>query len=491
MKRVRAMVSIVAVTAAMLAPATTAQADSELGDRLARSVTPDGLNRHLIAIQRIADRNGGHRADPSNGFRETISYVENTMRTAGFDVRVQEFTYDRSVTDKSSLTAGTAAHTPTPMGFSVDTPAGGVTGPLVVVPTDADTGCQAADYAGQNPAGSVVLLFRGGCTFTQKQLVAAEVGAKAVVVYNHSIGAAMGFIDEAQAKVPIVMVGSVAGAALGKLAGTQTTLEVRRHVEPTVTRNVIAETHTGRKDNVITLGAHADSAPTAPGMNDNGSSLAALLELGKQLGGSPKVKNAVRFGFWGAEPRHSGSTPYLESLSFEQQLDIALYLDVAPIGSGNGGYFVFDGDNSTGAPGPMPYGSDKIEQAFRNYFGRVGIPTEEAPAVGQGDYPAFIAAGIPTGGPFAGIPHIKSAAQAAKWGGTAGLSFDPCNHAPCDNLGTVNRGLIDKNADAVAYLTGTYATSTEDVNGVPARARRAAARAAYRTTTVAPAGESR
>ncbi|ALG09252.1 hypothetical protein AOZ06_22155 [Kibdelosporangium phytohabitans] len=486
--------AIAALAAAMTAPATAGAQDApgaQLGDRLARQVTLDGLNRHLIAVQRIADRNGGNRADPGNGFGETISYVENTMRTAGFDVRVQEFTYDRSVTDKSVLAAGAVSYKPTPMGFALDTPAGGVTGRLVVVPTDNDTGCQASDYAGQDAAGSIVLLFRGGCTFTQKQIVAAEAGAKAVVVFNHSIGAAMGFIDEAQAKVPIVMVGSEAGAALAKLAGTQTTLEVRRHVEPTVSRNVIAETRTGRKDNVITLGAHADSAPTAPGMNDNGSSLAALLELGRQLGGSPKVRNAIRFGFWGAEPRHSGSAPYLASLSFEQQLDIALYLDVAPIGSGNGGYFVFDGDNSTGAPGPMPYGSDRIEQAFKNYFGRAGIPTEEAPVVGQGDYPAFIAAGIPTGGPFTGIPHIKSPAQAAKWGGTAGVSFDPCNHAPCDTLGTINRGLIDKNADAVAYLTGTYATSTEDVNGVPPRAQRTAARAAQRGAAAAPAGESR
>ena len=101
--------------------------------------------------------------------------------------------------------------------------------------------------------------------------------------------------------------------------------------------------------------------------------------------------------------------------------------------------------------------------------------------MGQGAYALFIAAGIPTGGPFAGIPAIKTPAWAAKWGGTAGISLDPCNHAPCDNLGNINRGILDKNADAVAFVTGTYATSTEDVNGVPPRSQRAAARMAVAT----------
>ena len=48
-------------------------------------------------------------------------------------------------------------------------------------------------------------------------------------------------------------------------------------------------------------GAHLDSVPEGPGINDNGSGVAAVLETAVQLGNSPKVHNAVRFGFWGAE----------------------------------------------------------------------------------------------------------------------------------------------------------------------------------------------
>jgi len=52
---------------------------------------------------------------------------------------------------------------------------------------------------------------------------------------------------------------------------------------------VIAQTRTGRTDNVVMAGAHLDSDPAGPGINDNGSGSAGLLELATRLGGSPKV----------------------------------------------------------------------------------------------------------------------------------------------------------------------------------------------------------
>jgi len=478
MKKARIAIAIAAI-AAMITSVAAAQAapssQPTLADKLAREVTIDGVSQHLIALQRFADRNGGHRADPSRGYQETLSYVENTVRAAGFDVDIEEFTYDRVVIDRAVVAAGATSVNMNPMTGAPDTPVGGVTGPLLVVPVDADSGCQAEDYAGLNATGAVVLVRRGGCPYTQKQIVAADLGAIAVVVFNHSVGAVASSTDPARTRIPVTMIGSGDGAVLSGLAGTQTTFEVRRHTEPTVSRNVIAQTRTGRTDNVILVGGHSDSVLNSPGINDNGTSVAVMLEVAKRLGGSPRVNNAVRFAFWGADPAHSGSMPYLSSLSFEQQLDIALYLDIAQLGSPNGGHFIFDGDNSSGQAGPMPFGSAQIEKAFVDYLAGVGTPTEDAPVVGQGAYAIFIAAGIPTGGPFSGIPHIKTPAWVAKWGGTAGIALDPCNHAPCDTLANINRGILDKNADAVAFVTGSYAASTEDVNGVPSRSHREAA----------------
>ncbi len=62
----------------------------------------------------------------------------------------------------------------------------------------------------------------------------------------------------------------------------------------TTVRNVIAQTRTGSPERVVMAGAHLDSVPEGPGINDNGSGVAALLEIAMRLGGSPQVSNAVR-----------------------------------------------------------------------------------------------------------------------------------------------------------------------------------------------------
>ena len=65
-------------------------------------------------------------------------------------------------------------------------------------------------------------------------------------------------------------------------------------------------------------GAHLDSVPEGPGINDDGSGVAAVLETAVQLGNSPHVHNAVRFGFWGAEELGLiGSRNYVESLDLD------------------------------------------------------------------------------------------------------------------------------------------------------------------------------
>ncbi|HVK34734.1 MAG TPA: M28 family peptidase, partial [Microlunatus sp.] len=220
-------------------------------------------------------------------------------------------------------------------------------------------------------------------------------------------------------------------------------------------------------------GAHLDAVYA--GINDNGSGSAALLDVALKLGGSPNVSNRVRFAWWGAEELGLiGSTEYVRGLTFDQQLDIALYLNFDMVGSPNAGYFVYDGDNSDGVgAGEGPYGSKQIEETFVDFFDeRLGVNTEGTDFSGRSDYGEFIAQGIPAGGLFTGAEGLKTADQAAKWGGTAGIAYDPCYHQPCDNLGNVDRVALDRNLDAMAWAVGVYAYSTEEINGVPPRAQR-------------------
>lgn len=473
-----AMAGLPAAAAPVSAKAPSAAA---LADELVQKVSIDNINRHLIAFQRFADRAGGTRANYTNGFTESLNYVSGKLKGAGFEVTEQPLTYDRRITDAASLAAGTAKIKPFPIINTPHTPAGGVSGPLLTVPVDATPGCEATDYAGLSATGTVALIKRGGCSFTQKQQVAAAQGAVAAVVYNVEFGPGAGLLAGGPAdwKIPTGLITSAEGAQLVALNGTTTTIDLRTHTVPTVTRNLIAQTRTGRTDNVILAGTQLDSEDNTPGLNDNATGAAAQLELALQLGSRPNINNAVRFAFWGGEWTQAGSRAYVSTLDFEAQLDIAMYLHSDLLGSTNGGYFVYDGDNSDRVdPGPHPYGSTQIEKAFVDYLQGRGNPTEGTNFDLNSDHPGFAALGIPIGGLFTGSYLGKTADQAAKWGGTAGLGFDPCHQTPCDNLGNVSRPALDRNADAIAHTVGMYAISTADINGTQSRAARAALRSA-------------
>jgi Zn-dependent M28 family amino/carboxypeptidase len=337
---------------------------------------------------------------------------------------------------------------------------------------DDTPGCEAADYAGLPVTGKIALVKRGACTFTQKSATAAAAGAIAVIVYNNASGPISGRLDGPTAvSIPIGGITTADGEALAAQPGAVVRLEIRTLTEERSTYNVIAETQTGRHDNVVMAGAHLDSVPAGPGINDNGSGSATLLETALQLGGAPRVNNAVRFAWWSAEELGLvGSTFYVDSLDFDEQLNIALYLNFDMIASPNAGRFVYDGDGSDGLNAPGPFGSAQIETAFTDVLTATEVETETSPFNGRSDYGEFIAAGIPAGGLFSGAEGIKTDDQAAKWGGVAGMAYDSCYHQRCDNLGNLDRTVLDSNADAIAFVLATYAISTEDINGIPPEA---------------------
>ncbi|HEY2063465.1 MAG TPA: M28 family metallopeptidase [Amycolatopsis sp.] len=450
------------------APATAANGDDHaLAKQLTKKVGLDGVNRHLIALQRFADTNGGTRAASTEGHKKSAEYIAGKLEAAGYTVTRQEFPFTYNETLAEKLVVAGAGVPVTAMEYSPSTPVGGVTATLAVIPADATPGCEAADYG--DVTGKIALVSRGSCPFAQKQQAAAGAGAIGVIVANNEPGPLNGTLgDPAGARIPTGGVSQADGQALAAKDGASVTLELRTFQEARTSYNVIAETKTGRKDNVVMLGSHLDSVPAGPGINDNGTGSAALLETALQLGGKPKVNNAVRFGFWSAEEFGLvGSTYYVDSLSFEQQLDIALYLNFDMIGSPNAGYFAYDGDNSDGVgSGPGPYGSGQIEKTFVDYLASRGVSAEGTDFTGRSDYGEFIAVGIPAGGLDTGAEVLKTPAQAAKWGGTAGIAFDPCYHQACDNLGNIDRVALERNSDGVAWAVGVYATSTESVNGV-------------------------
>lgn len=226
--------------------------------------------------------------------------------------------------------------------------------------------------------------------------------------------------------------------------------------------NLIADWPGGNTSNTLMIGGHLDSVTAGPGINDNGSGSAAILEVALQVARTGfQPDRHLRFAWWGAEELGlRGSTAYVNSLSSTQRAAITGYLNFDMVGSPNPGYFLYDGDNSDGTgAGPGPAGSAQIEQTLAAYFTSIGVPTRGTDFDGRSDYGPFIAAGIPAGGIFTGAEGTKTSAQVALWGGTTGR-FDPCYHASCDTVSNINDTALDRNSDAIAHTVWTLAGSS-------------------------------
>ncbi|MFF5494711.1 M28 family metallopeptidase [Streptomyces aquilus] len=205
--------------------------------------------------------------------------------------------------------------------------------------------------------------------------------------------------------------------------------------------NLIADWPGGDTNHVVMSGSHLDSVTAGPGINDNGSGSAAVLEtaLAVSRAGYQPTKH-LRFAWWGAEELGMvGSRYYVNNLSSTNRAKISGYLNFDMIGSPNPGYFVYDDDPA-------------IEKTFKDYYAGLGIATEiETEGDGRSDHAPFKNAGVPVGGLFSGADYTKTAAQAAKWGGTSGQAFDRCYHSSCDTTSNLNDTALDRNSDAIAY----------------------------------------
>ena len=455
---------------------TASPAAQKFADGLRRQLTVDGMTRHLEELQDIADANGGNRAAGTSGYQASVDYVAGLLREAGFDVQTPEFEVRMFTAEKPSLSVGGIDVDTDALKYTLATPKEGLTAPLVVVPAGDAPGCVPADYEGLKVKGAVVLLDRGGCPFHAKQSVAAELGALALVVADNVdedfMPGTLG--EDTNVTIPVVSVNKSDGARLRTIPGLAT-LRVDATTEVIRSHNVIAQTTTGSTSDVVMAGAHLDSVPEGPGLNDNASGVAAVLETALRLGSSPDVRNAVRFAFWGAEEVGlTGSKRYVQSLDLEALKDIALYLNFDMIASSNAGYFTYDGNQSTAIGRDqvvprVPEGSAGIERTLAGYLNSQGKPAEDTYFDGRSDYDGFTTAGVPAGGLFSGAEEKKSVEQAEKWGGTADAPFDPYYHQGTDTLDRLNAEALLIHGGGAAFAVGRYAQDLNGRNGVPVR----------------------
>ncbi|WFB08008.1 M28 family metallopeptidase [Streptomyces sp. LX-29] len=234
----------------------------------------------------------------------------------------------------------------------------------------------------------------------------------------------------------------------GKLDAAGFTTTVQQFTSSGATGyNLIADWPGGDPDQVVFAGAHLDSVTSGPGINDNGSGSAAVLENALAVAREGlKPKKHLRFGWWGAEELGLvGSRYYVNNLPTAERSKISAYLNFDMIGSPNPGYFVYDDDT-------------QLESLFKDWFAAKGVPTEiETEGDGRSDHASFKNVGVRVGGLFTGASRSKTAAQAQKWGGTAGQAFDRCYHSSCDTISNISDTALDRNSDAIAHAVWTLA----------------------------------
>ena len=405
-----------------------ARATPPAASETAPDVTRAGLEEHLNALQAVADANGGNRAAGTGGDRGSADYVAARLREAGWEVARQRvrFPYfdERSAgveVGGRRLRRGRAFRVIAYSG------SGAATGRLAAV----GDGCQRADFEGLEAGWQIPLAERGSCFFRVKAANAERAGAQALLVVNRSSarGVPAATLGSPGIEIPVVI---VAGSGLrpGVRAGVRVdALSARR-----TTDNVIAERPGGADGRVIMAGGHLDSVAAGPGINDNGSGVAALLELAEAVGRGPTGAR-VRLAFWGAEELGLlGSRRYVRSLDPGERERIAAYLNFDMVGSPNAVSTVY----SNGDAG--------LRRALRRAFDG---PLQDDSVGGGSDHAPFAAAGIPFSGLYTGSAES----------GPGGKPRDPCYHLACDTARNVDRAVLLEMARAAAQAVQSLSRS--------------------------------
>ena len=427
----------------------------DLSRDLREAVGVEGVLDHAQRFQAIADENGGNRAAGTPGYDASAGYVATRLSDAGYEVRVQTFELPGyAVVRDANLEVSGELVPATDFDPMEDSGNGEAEAGVRSVDARGPTsGCEPQDFE-EFARGDVALLRRGTCTFRTKAENAEAAGASAALIFN--AGEDEGEVLRGSLGGPgigIPVIGTTASFGEGLLARGETP-EARVSVAEggeTRTTNVIAQTPGGDGDNTVMVGAHLDSVPEGPGINDNGSGSATVLEMALQLARlDAEPRNKVRFAFWGAEEVGLvGSRHYVEGLGEEEAETVSAYLNLDMTGSPNFVTSVYQGP-------------DEVEDVFGSYFEARDIEAETNSALdGRSDHGPFQDEGIPTGGLFSGAGGAKTEGQQETFGGEAGAPFDACYHRACDDIDNLSKESLGRLADAAAHATAVLAQRKE------------------------------
>ena len=233
---------------------------------------------HLRKLQEIADANNGTRAEGTPGYDASVDYVAQTLRDKGFDVQTPEF--ERLGVDAAGQpdTHRGRPRLPRRPGFAADHHPGGGLSAVTLRPAEA-AGCAAADYGDEDDEGRHRRRRRhrmlGRRQAERRRRRGRRRAARGQRPRHRRAPAGLftpGYYQ--QLKVPVGVIDNDADAALRRTdAPVLLTLDAKAAMVKS--RNVVAQTKTGDTHNVVMAGAHLDTVARSPGINDNGTGVAA------------------------------------------------------------------------------------------------------------------------------------------------------------------------------------------------------------------------
>jgi len=458
-----ALVASVATSCAEPAPPTPRPPDART---VAAAITEDGLRARLEALAAATTSSDRYRAVGSAGYERAAALVEQELRAAGWTVRDDAYTGAAFVDDGGSfLEVGGRTFGVDDLRPLIFAPAGDVAGRVITVdwaldaPADTAKGCAVTHY-GTLPPHAIVVVRQGPCLRRDQVIAAQNAGAAAFIAVYPQMPAGVLYrptlIEPRLLEIPAVSVSRELADALLAAAADRADAHLVTHGRTTAapTRSILAELPGTDPGAVIMLGAHLDSVSEGPGINDDGSGVAALLEIARALGGT-RPRATIRLAFWsGEELGLHGSVRYASTLSTDDARAILVYVNVDMIASPNGFAGVYD------EPGAPP-GSAAARALLTTAVERAGGTPVGVDLGGESDHYGFAQAGVATAGVFSGAVEPVSVEQAAASGAVAGRPADACYHQPCDDVANANLGLARILATGLADFTVRVANNPE------------------------------
>ncbi|KAK3385233.1 hypothetical protein B0H63DRAFT_414308 [Podospora didyma] len=424
-------------------------------DKAEADIKTDELQRVLWNLNKIARDNGGTRAFGTPGYKASVDFILERVQTRfakQLDTFVQPFNWTYDETLKISVTgpAGENVFVISPQ-YNPSTPLpGGITASLINTPVNDETGsmCLPEQWEGIDATGKLALIKRGTCAVSDKLKLAKAHGALGVILYNQAPGTdyatpTLG-AENIGLLIPVGIIPLEVGTAwIARLAAgedVKVNLLVDAVSEQRESWNIISETKEGDPNKVVMVGAHLDSVQEGPGINDDGSGTAAILEIAGSIKKYRGFPHKIRFGWWGAEENGLvGSYYYTEHLTPAEADKIKYYFNYDMIASPFPKYEISSYENSGVGP-----------SLLEEYIESKGKTVEYAEFDGRSDYAGFVDLGIPVAGLFTGD----------------GAPWDPCYHQACDDIDNINWEGFTINAKAAARALARVAN---DLSGVPPR----------------------